>query len=104
MTAFSEPIRHGTHLPHDSLRKKRTTFVASSSMSVPSATTSTAPDPSMLPASSMGPKSRGVSAAAAGRKGALAPPGENAFMAAPSRMPPPYSSTSARTVVPMGTQ
>src|SRR5205823_4296680 len=58
-TAFCEPRRQGTHLPHDSLRKKRTTFVARASMSVPSATTTTAPEPSIEPALAKAAKSSG---------------------------------------------
>ena len=59
--ALCEPTRHGTHLPHDSLRKKRSTFVAAASRSVPSASTTTAPEPSIDPASASGSKSSGTS-------------------------------------------
>ena len=34
-TIFCEPIRHGTHLPHDSLRKNSSEFSACSAMSRP---------------------------------------------------------------------
>src|SRR3990172_2281605 len=44
-TTFSVPTRHGTHLPHDSFRKKRVTLAATASMSVPSATATRAPLP-----------------------------------------------------------
>ena len=37
MCAFVEPTRQGTHLPQDSLRKKRSTFVPAASRFVPSA-------------------------------------------------------------------
>ncbi len=53
--AFIDPTRHGTHFPHDSLRKKRSTFVAAASRSVPSAMTTSAPEPSIEPASASGP-------------------------------------------------
>ena len=98
--AFSVPTRHGTHLPHDSFRKKRTTLAASGSMGVSSATTTSAPEPNMLPASSRVAKSIGTSARSAGRKLEEAPPGANAFRARPP-LTPPASSISSRTVVPM---
>src|SRR5262245_10804881 len=60
-TAFCDPTRQGTHLPHDSLRKNLTTFVASASMSVPSAMTTSAPEPSIEPAFCNAAKSSGTS-------------------------------------------
>src|ERR1700687_581290 len=48
-TIFCEPIRHGTHFPHDSLRKNFTAFKAISSMQRPSAQTTIAPEPSIEP-------------------------------------------------------
>src|ERR1039458_7680583 len=44
VTNFCEPTRHGTHLPHDSLRKKRTEFKAMSSMQRLSAQTTIVPE------------------------------------------------------------
>ena len=49
-TIFCEPTRQGTHLPQDSLRKKRTAFSAMSSMQRPSAQTTIAPEPTIEPA------------------------------------------------------
>ena len=43
--SFCEPMRHGTHLPHDSLRKKRTALSAMSSMQARSSQTTIAPEP-----------------------------------------------------------
>ena len=100
-TACSLPIRHGTHLPHDSLRKKRTIFVASSNRSCWSLITITAPVPNMLPAAFIASKSSGVSALFAGRKLELAPPGKNACNWCLAFIPP-ASSINSRTVVPMG--
>jgi hypothetical protein len=98
-TTFSVPVRHGTHLPHDSFRKKRVTFVAVSIMSVPSAMTTRAAAPSMLPALAIVSKSISVSAASAGKKLELAPPGAKALRALPSFTPPARSISSA-TVIP----
>ena len=98
-----DPTRHGTHLPQDSSRKKRSTFVAAASRSVPSAMTTSAPDPSIDPASRSEPKSSGTSSDAGPRKFDEAPPG----WMAPSGLPPetpPASSRSCRAVVPIGTQ
>ena len=44
-TSLAEPMRHGTHLPHDSLRKKRTELSAMSSMQARSSQTTIAPEP-----------------------------------------------------------
>src|SRR5262249_11429048 len=59
-TAFSLPTRHGTHLPQLSLRKKRVTLAARARRSVPLATTTSAPEPSIEPAACNVPKSIGV--------------------------------------------
>ena len=48
--SFGEPVRHGTHLPHDSLRKKRTELSAMSSMQARSSQTTIAPEPTVAPA------------------------------------------------------
>ena len=101
--ALVEPTRHGTHLPQDSSRKKRSTLVAAASRSVPSAITTSAPEPSIDPASGSEPKSSGTSSGPGPRKFDEAPPG----WMAPSRRPPatpPASSSSCRAVVPIGTQ
>ena len=101
--ALLEPTRQGTHLPHDSSRKNRSTFVAAASSSVPSAMTTIAPDPSIDPASASVWKSSGTSSWPGPRKFDDAPPG----WIAPSCLPPatpPASSSSCRAVVPIGTQ
>ena len=48
--SFADPVRHGTHLPQDSLRKNRTEFNAMSSMHARSSQTMMAPDPTVAPA------------------------------------------------------
>ena len=101
--ALCEPTRHGTHLPHDSLRKKRSTLVPAASRSVPSATATRAPEPSIEPFSASGSKSSGTSSASGPRKFDEAPPGWNARSSAPPAIPP-ASSISSRAVVPIGTQ
>ena len=101
--ALLEPTRQGTHLPHDSSRKNRSTFVAAASRSVPSAITTSAPDPSIEPALARSAKSSGTSIWPGPRKFDDAPPG----WIAPSGRPPstpPASSSSCRAVVPIGTQ
>src|SRR6266700_3997364 len=72
---FCEPTRQGTHLPHDSLRKKRTAFTAMSSMQRPSAQTTIAPDPTIEPAAATAFQSSGSSAMDAGRYPADGPEG-----------------------------
>ena len=57
----ASPTRQGTHLPQDSLRKKRTALSAMSSMQRPSAQTTMAPEPSMEPAAASDLKSSGRS-------------------------------------------
>ena len=64
---FCEPLRHGTHFPQDSLRKKRTAFSAISSMQRPSAQTTMAADPIMEPAAASDLKSMWTSTMDAGR-------------------------------------
>src|ERR1017187_10635719 len=59
LTSFCDPARQGTHLPHDSLRKKRTEFKAMSSMQRLSAQTTIAPEPTIEPASATALKSKG---------------------------------------------
>jgi hypothetical protein len=53
----------GAHLPQDSLRKMRRMFVDAASSSVPSASTTSAPEPSMVAASARVVKSSGTSCA-----------------------------------------
>src|SRR5262249_28103487 len=101
--AFVEPTRQGTHLPHDSLRKNRSTLVDAASRSVPSASTTRAPEPSMVPAFANGPKSSTRSSWSGPMKFDEAPPGCTAPTSAPP-VTPPARSTSARTEVPIGTQ
>ncbi len=101
--ALVEPTRQGTHLPHDSLRKKRSTLVEAASRSVPSASTTRAPEPSMVPASASVPKSSARSSRSGPMKLEDAPPGCTAPTCAPPSTPP-ARSIRARTVVPIGTQ
>ncbi len=100
---MAEPTRHGTHLPQDSLRKKRSTFVAAASRSVPSAMTTSAPEPSIDPAAASVLKSSGTSSWPGPRKFEDAPPGWIAPTARPPLTPPASSSRSA-AVLPIGTQ
>src|SRR5208282_3084044 len=65
----------GTHLPQDSFRKNRSTFVAAASRSVPSASTTSAPEPSIDPARASKSKSSGTSSWPGPRKFDEAPPG-----------------------------
>ena len=101
-TACSVPIRQGTHLPQDSLRKKVVRFCASSTRFRPLLTTITAPDPSALPTFCNASNVMGMSACSALKKPVLAPPGKNARSSPPSLIPP-ARSTSWRSVVPIGT-
>ena len=101
--ALVEPTRHGTHLPHDSSRKNRSVFVAAASRSVPSAITTTAPEPSIEPAAASVSKSSAASRSSGPRKFEDAPPGCTAASGCPPATPPARSSR-ARTVVPIGTQ
>ena len=66
-TSFCEPMRQGTHLPQDSLRKKRTAFNAMSTMQRSSAQTTMAPEPTMEPLAATASQSRGRSTIDAGR-------------------------------------
>ena len=67
-TIFCDPIRHGTHFPHDSLRKNFTAFSAMSSMQRPSAQTTIAqPDPSIDPMAASDLKSSRTSTSDAGK-------------------------------------
>ena len=100
---MAEPTRHGTHLPHDSLRKNRSTFVPAASRSVPAAITITAPEPSIEPASWSGFQSSGTSSCPGPRKFDEAPPGWMAPTSRPS-VTPPASSIRSRAVEPARTQ
>ncbi len=66
-TIFCEPMRQGTHLPQDSLRKNFTAFSAMSSMQRPSAHTTIAPEPSMEPMAASDLKSSRTSTFEAGK-------------------------------------
>ena len=81
-------MRHGTHLPHDSLRKNFTAFKAMSSMQRPSAHTTIAPDPSIDPMAASDLKSSRTSTFEAGRYPDEGPDGANAFSFFPSTIPP----------------
>ena len=93
--ALVEPTRHGTHLPHDSLRKNRSTLVDAASRSVPSASTTIAPEPSIVPFSAAVPKSSGMSSLSGPMKFDDAPPGCTAPTSRPP-LTPPASSISSR--------
>src|SRR5579864_6133808 len=87
-TSFCEPIRHGTHLPHDSLRKNLLALRAMSSMHAESSQTTSAPEPSMEPASASDLKSMWTSAIEAGRYPEEGPEGAKDFNSRPSGGPP----------------
>src|ERR1700736_4915805 len=87
-TNFWDPTLQGTHLPHDSLRKKRVELMAMSNIQRPSAQTTTAPDPTMEPASARALKSRGKSTFEAGKYPDEGPEGANPSKALPSGIPP----------------
>src|ERR1700689_949847 len=89
-TIFCEPTLHGTHLPQDSLRKNRVAFSAMSNMHVPSAQTTSAPEPSMEPASASDLKSNRTSAMDAGRYPDEGPDGAKPFSFFPLERPPAY--------------
>src|ERR1039457_889109 len=103
VTNFCEPTRHGTHLPQDSLRKKRTELRAMSSMQRLSAQTTMAPEPTMEPASATALKSKGKSSIAAGRYPEDGPEGANASRLLPSITPPAQLKIRSRYEVPIGT-
>src|SRR6266705_2694954 len=75
-TSLALPTRHGTHLPHDSLRKNRTLLRAMSSMQVPSAHTTMAPEPSIEPAFCSEAKSSETPVVDAGARDVAADPDE----------------------------
>src|SRR5262245_28083267 len=85
---FVEPVRHGTHLPHDSLRKNRTEFSAMSSMHARSSHTTMAPEPTVAPAAVMAFQSRGRSSIDAGRYPPAGPDGAYDFSVRPGATPP----------------
>src|SRR3984957_11260969 len=87
-TIFCDPVRQGTHLPQDSLRKNFTAFKAMSSMQRPSAHTTIAPEPSIDPTEASDLKSRHTSTIEAGRYPDDGPDGAKAFSFFPSTMPP----------------
>ena len=64
---WTVPARQGTHLPHDSLRKKRTELSAMSSMQARSSQTTMAPEPTVAPAFVIAFQSSGRSIIDAGR-------------------------------------
>ena len=100
-TSLAEPTRQGTHLPHDSLRKKRTALSAMSSMHARSSSTSSAPEPSIEPAAASDLKSSGVSSAEGGRKPEAGPDGAHALSGRPPATPPARSKMTCRAGVPM---
>src|SRR3954471_20116688 len=86
---FCVPMRQGTHLPQDSLRKKRMQLKAMSSMQRPSAQITIAAEPTMEPALESGCQSMGRSAIAAGKYPDDGPDGANPSRALLSITPPP---------------
>src|ERR1700683_1409518 len=102
-TNFCEPTRHGTHLPQDSLRKNCVELSAMSSMQRSSAHTTSAPEPSIEPASASDLQSSRTSAMDAGRYPEDGPEGAKPFNCFPSAIPPPYLKISSDTGVPSGT-
>src|SRR5271156_1753263 len=102
-TNFCEPTRQGTHLPQDSLRKNCVEFSAMSSMQRSSAQTTSAPEPSIEPASASDLKSSRTSAMDAGKYPEDGPEGANPFSFFPPAIPPPYLKISSDTGVPIGT-
>src|SRR5687768_17712185 len=78
--SFADPTRHGTHLPHDSLRKNLTAFSAMSSMHARSSQTTTAPEPTVEPAFCIAAQSIGKSRDVAGKYPAAGPDGANALI------------------------
>src|SRR5258706_6644095 len=89
-TSFDVPMRHGTHLPQDSLRKKRTELSAISSMQRPSAHTTMAPDPSIEPIAASDLKSRPTSIIDAGRYPDDGPLGATDLQRLPPTIPPAF--------------
>ena len=81
------PSRQGVHLPQDSRAKKRTRRRAASTASVVSSITTTAPEPSIDPASPTGLASSGRSRCSGKNQGAEPPPGMNVFSSRPSLIP-----------------
>src|ERR1700683_3095624 len=101
-TIFCEPIRQGTHLPHDSLRKNFTAFSAISSMHRPSAHTTRAPEPSMDPMAARDLKSSRTSTCDAGKYPDDGPDGANAFNFFPPTIPPPRLKITSDIGRPIG--
>src|SRR5579862_1045816 len=89
-TIFCDPTRQGTHLPQDSLRKKRTALRAMSSMHRPSAHTTMAPEPTIEPAAATALKSRGRLTISAGRYPDEGPEGAKPSSLRLSLTPPAY--------------
>ena len=84
-TAHHVPSRHGVHLPHDSCSKNSVVTSALRTMQVVSSMKTTAPEPSIVPASFSASKSIAMSVVVS--SGALAPPGMTAFI---FRIPPTH--------------
>src|SRR5579863_8017932 len=101
-TIFCDPMRHGTHFPHDSLRKNFTAFSAMSSMHRPSAHTTIAPDPSIDPMAASDLKSSRTSTFDAGKYPDDGPEGANAFNFFPSTIPPARLKTTSDIGSPIG--
>src|SRR5579872_7387748 len=95
-------MRQGTHFPQDSLRKKVHALSAMSSMQVPSAHTTMAPEPSMEPMDASDLKSRRTSTMDAGKYPDDGPEGAKALRRLPSRMPPACPKITSDMGRPMG--
>ena len=81
-------MRQGTHLPQDSLRKKRTELKAISSMQRASVQTTMAPEPTIEPNCDSVAQSSGVSSIDAGRYPDEGPEGAKPSNFLPAGMPP----------------
>ena len=95
-TIFWVPMRQGTHLPQDSLRKKRTELKAMSNMQARLVQTTTAPEPTMEPNLDSVAQSSGVSSMDAGRYPDEGPEGAKPTTSSPGGGPPARSKISSR--------
>ena len=102
--ALVDPTRQGTHLPHDSSRKKRRTFVAAASKSVPSAIATSAPEPSIQPASASGPEVESHVKLVRAQEVGRGPTRGTRSSPRPSLTPPASSISSRARSSPSGTQ
>src|SRR3954469_917455 len=95
------PSRHGVHLPHDSCLKNSDHFLTARTTQSSSSKIWTAEVPFIEPALTTVSKSSGRSRCSVVSSGQDAPPGVQNLSSLP-RLIPPASSSSSRSVVPMG--